>query len=361
MIDCNRTYRSASKRASRVSAPRPTTRARAASGRGSARSCCALAAAVATVLASSGSAAPPAQAGRVLIVRTSEAAPYAQAEAVLKARLAKQGHALQSVLLAEHAKAANAKAPETDVCVAVGTGAAGWLHENLQSKTALVYCMVSDPKGLGLLEDPRASGVSVEVPVAAQFRLMAEALPNARSVGMLYRSDTPASAALLEKARRAAPKGFRLEAIAVDRHKSVADAINALLARNVEIVWTAPDASVYSVPAIRSLLLASIRRKTPVFGFSPACVRAGALLGVGIDPGVQGGQAADVAERILERQRQRRSGEEVEPLAESRRFPPPRFRTAVNLIVARELAVSLPKALIERATDVFGENGEAEK
>ena len=40
------------------------------------------------------------------------------------------------------------------------------------------------------------------------------------------------------------------------------------------------DAAAYDAATVRSLLLASIRRKTPVFGYSPALVRAGALLGV---------------------------------------------------------------------------------
>ena len=52
-------------------------------------------------------------------------------------------------------------------------------------------------------------------------------------------------------------------------------------------------------PACDRSLLARIL-KIPVWGFSTAFVRAGALIGVGVEPRSQGTQAADVLIKLLD-------------------------------------------------------------
>jgi ABC-type uncharacterized transport system substrate-binding protein len=138
----------------------------------------------------------------------------------------------------------------------------------------------------------------------------------------------------------------------VDKHESVAKAIDALLAGGVDVVWTAPDSSVYDVATVRSLLLEAIRSHTPVFGFSPAFVRAGALLGVGIEPAHQGRQAAAIVDLLLKAAAAASSGATTQPRPEQL-CPDPEFQLAVNLIVARELSITLPKSLVTRAVHVF--------
>ena len=51
---------------------------------------------------------------------------------------------------------------------------------------------------------------------------------------------------------------------------------------------------------MRTLLLAGIRKKIPVWGFSTAFVRAGALIGVGVEPRSQGAQAAEILVKLLD-------------------------------------------------------------
>lgn len=302
----------------------------------------------------------PVRAGAVLVVLASDAAPYRQAEAALKADLAKRGHTTQSTGLADLAKNAQS-IPRADAYAAIGTKAAVWLKGHLKPQDKHFHCMVSDPDALGQTTGCHACGVGTNIPFAEQFRLIAEALPNTTSVGVLYQSKADGSRKLLKAIEADLPKGWQLQAVAIDKYESVAKAIDDLLARNVGIVWTLPDASVYNVATVRSLLLAALRRRTPVFGFSPAFVRAGALLGVGIDPDAQGRQAAAVAQLLLEGAVHDGMGKDGKTVAKSDLHPAPQYQVAVNLIVAAKLAIDLPEKLVRRAAFVFRDEQERGK
>lgn len=302
----------------------------------------------AALIAALASPAPAAQAKRVVIVRSGDAAPYRQTQAELKIRLASRKHEARSIALRQFARDPDLAAAGADAFIAIGTKAAVWLNAHLPPKARLTYCMVSDPNGAGLTKGDRACGVSINVPLAAQFALVARALPKARSLGLLYRGKTPKGKALVKQVKNALPKGWRLEAVAVEKYASTAKAIEGLLARDIDVVWTCPDAAIYNVATVRSLLLTAIRQKTPVFGFSPALVRAGALVGVGIDPRAQAAQAAEITHRLL-------AGKTAHPQSRpAARRPAPEFQIAVNLIVARKLSIALPKELVKTANYVFG-------
>ena len=110
-------------------------------------------------------------------------------------------------------------------------------------------------------------------------------------------------------------------------------------------MWTYADASLYNTATVRSLLLAGLRRKVPVFGFSPQFVRAGALLGVGISPTTQGEQAAAIALRLL------RAPSASQPLGHE--VEAPQYQVAVNLIVTEALGLEVPSNLVDHAAFVF--------
>ena len=121
--------------------------------------------------------------------------PTSRRRGALKAKLSSLQIAARSVGLKDMAeKGVDAVlGPDADTAVvAVGRPAALWLHKQLPANVSLAYCMVADPAQIGLTDGPRgARGVSTDVPLANQFSLIAEALPQARTVGMLYRSDSP--------------------------------------------------------------------------------------------------------------------------------------------------------------------------
>ncbi|MCP4592750.1 MAG: hypothetical protein GY842_18600 [bacterium] len=300
----------------------------------------------------------------ITIALSSKAAPYVEAANELKNQLVGAGHTIRTVEIGKATKKSDLKGDSDAMFVAVGTPATTWLKANLPAQSPLVYCMTTDIEKVAKTGAPTAkrkiAGVSTKVPLKVQFGLIAEALPRATTIGVLYRSDKSKSVSLLADVKANLREGWKLHAVAVDKHKSVAKAIDALLAGDVDVVWTAPDSSVYNVATVRSLLLTAIRSRTPVFGFSRGFVRAGALLGVGIKPAHQGRQAAALVELLL------KSAGATSPSATSQPrskqlYPDPEFQLAVNLIVARKLSLTLPKSLISRAVHVFGSEEEGKK
>lgn len=278
-------------------------------------------------------------AGEVVVVVSADLPPYRQAQEALLKGLddARRGRAF----VLDQLSADASTLPTDAVCVvAIGTPAAVWLHAR-QLASPLIYCMVSDPAGAGLHHPPAATGVSTDVAIDDQLRLIADALPQARTIGVLYREHDERSRQLLDQARLILTTGWKLEAVAIDRHDSPAAAIDVLLGHSIDVIWTMPDTAMWTEATVRSLLLTSLRRRVPVFGFSTSFVRAGALFGVGLDPAVQGTQAGALVREVL-------AGKTPMTLA-----VPPLFDICLNLVVAQKLNVTLPAALIERAKHVF--------
>ena len=226
--------------------------------------------------------------------------------------------------------------------VAIGTAAATWLTPRLPADVKLTYCMIADPDGARLTGKKSIHGVDMAVPIPEQFALIGKSTPGCRRLGLLYQSDNATSLALMEQARASLPEGWTIEAVALGEHATVSDALDELLSRHIDMVWTTPDSAVYNSKSVRSLLVKSLRSRTPVFGFSTSFVRSGSLLGVGIDPTAHGAQAGALTHRVLE-------GAKVD----SRRPEPPVFMIAINLTVAARLSIDLPPSVTTHADQVF--------
>ena len=285
----------------------------------------------------------PVFAEEVFAVLSSDAAPYETAAEALKKELNQGGVKVRTYDLKDFDDDVLKKAltDETTRFVAIGSDAAVALHKRVPGSHVLIYCMVADPVGLGLTAGRVSHGVDTLVPLKTQIELIDEALPKAHVLGILYRSDSVESVKLQQAVKAVLPAGWSLEAIAADKSSSMSKAVDTLFERKIDVVWTAPDSSLYDQATVRSLLLASLRRKIPVFGYSLAFVKAGALLGVAIDPQTQGKQAASLLDRV-------RAGKVAAPVVEA-----PEFEIAVNLIVAERISVNLPDKLILRTKQLI--------
>lgn len=281
----------------------------------------------------------PLAAASVVAVLSSDADPYRKSLAELTKGVAGEGHAVRPVLLEQLVPA---DLTDADCVVAVGTAAATAVHARRDLQAPLVYCMVTDSAGTGLDSSTPTSGVEAKVPLAIQLQLIAEALPRARRIGLLH-ADDDAGKALASAVRSALPEGWSMKAVAASSDR-LAEQI-ATVTTGVDLVWTSPDGALYTEATVRALLLNALRRRVPVFGFSLSFVRAGALLGVGIDPGAQGAQAAQLAKEALTLKAANEAPKSIQV--------PPVFQIAVNLVVAEKLGIELPASLVERATHVF--------
>jgi putative ABC transport system substrate-binding protein len=281
-----------------------------------------------------------ASAAEVLVILSEDKSPYRVALDGLAKVLADAGHHATERLL-------DAVTDEADLAryaalVSIGSKASAYLHDHHPAHVPMAFCMVSDPIAAGLTTPPPFTGVATEVPLKTQIALIAEALPNARTLGMLYRGDQDHSREQVTRLRSLLPSDWRLEAIEIDQFSSVAESIDNLFAKPIDVVWTSPDSSIFTEATVRTLLLNALRKRVPVFGFSPAFVRAGGLLGIGINPLSQGAQSATIVLQQLASQ--------SDPVGE---LVPPAFEIEINLIVAHKLSIELPAELVSRATHVY--------
>lgn len=287
-----------------------------------------------------------------IVVLSSETMPHREAAQAYRQQLEQERMDVTTVQFAalddDLLAALLEEGPE--VITAIGTEAAVSLNQRLPAAVPLTYCMVSDPSAAGLTARPNAYGISVDVPLRDQMQVIAQALPHARAVGMLYQSDDARSCGLMQEMQDLLPAGWRLAAVDLNDHLSIADAVSALMRAEIDVVWTAADSAVYDTATVRALLLASVRQKVPVFGFSSGFVRSGALLGVSIDATEQGRHCAQLTLRAV-----CDTGAETE--AEGESFLPhvsaPRYRIEVNRVVAEMLGVDMPESLHAESHHVY--------
>ena len=296
------------------------------------------------------SAASPAPTGppvSITIVLSGPQAPYRELATDLTRRIADEGRVIRTVSLGTFEKDEDEPTTETGertLFVAVGTSAAEWLGKHADDSIPIVYAMVTGIESTGLAERPRTAGVRGEVSLRAQLELVSEALPAARTVGMLFRASDPDSKRLRDQLSAALQEGWALQAVDVGEHASASDAIDALLATRPDVVWTGIDRPLIRDRTISWLLLHALRAKVPVFGYAPPCVERGALLGIGISPSRQARQAAALVQEML-----------AVPADSPRpaRHEDPDFALWINTDAARKLGIDLPPELVARAAHVY--------
>lgn len=180
--------------------------------------------------------------------------------------------------------------------------------------------------------EPDRSGISaifLDQPVSRQIALLAEGLPTWQRLALI---SGPHTRALADQILVAAEGfGFEVMAAQVMSDRELYSAMQRTLSRPAVLI-ALPDREIYNSHTIQNILLTSYRQRSPMIGFSPAYVRAGALLAIYSTPNQIGTQAAAVVIQVL------RGG----PL------PPPRhadhFEVGINPTVARSFGISLDSA-----------------
>jgi putative ABC transport system substrate-binding protein len=274
-----------------------------------------------------------------LVVISREAEPFRKAAQAARDALRERGWVVRIEVLSKRQAAPTG----SEAVVAVGTDAARWAAAHAPSGLPVAYCMVSDSSALRDAAGARMTGIVSEVSVSTQMALLRETLPAARRIGVLYSPNSTRSRRAME-ALQSAGRGLEIEAVSIGEKEEIGSALDRLVQRRVDVVWTIPDSAVYDSGTIKALLQTTLRARIPVFGFSTSVVRAGALVGVGIDPDDQGRQAAIGVDRLA-----------AEGGLPSVREVPAEFEISVNLIVASHLGVVVPESVIRKSTNVFRE------
>jgi len=175
------------------------------------------------------------------------------------------------------------------------------------------------------------SVIYIDQPESRILDLINVALPDVKNVGMLV-SDVAQlrSKSLVSQADN---KSLKLETGHVDTTENIVSVLNSVLDKS-DVLLTLPDPVVLNNKTVQSVLLTAYIHKTPVVSYSPAYVRAGALLAVYSSPTELGRQ---IAEELVD---MNKSGNWSLSKPEFPRY----FSVSVNDRVARSLGISLADA-----------------
>jgi len=221
-----------------------------------------------------------------------------------------------------------------DLVLAIGMGALSRvkaIHD-----IPVVYLMILDPRSI-LSGGRNITGVSMNIPQERQLRTLSKALPDIKTIGLLY--DPERTGYLAKGARNAAREiGLKLVANEVHRSREVPPLIEDMRGK-IDVFWMLPDLTVITPETVEFLLLFSLENKIPILSFSEKYVELGALMSIGIDTFDMGCQAGDMAKAIL-------SGRDVTNVQQ---VDARKAVMWINLKVARKLGITIDEKIIRKA------------
>jgi putative ABC transport system substrate-binding protein len=272
-------------------------------------------------------AVAPAAAGPVVVLRSRAIATYDTAAAAFES--SHPGPVVR-LSLDDRDLSRRIAALEPEAIVAIGLRAALFARDHVP-RTPIVFCAVQEA-ARGELTGAWITGVTIEVPPAVEFAAWRRVAPGVRRVAMFRGARSGPMFARLERA--AADHGLQLVDVPLDDLAQLAPRAREVAPR-VDALWMPADTALAAGEAFQFLLRLSLDQRKPLFVYSDALVRAGAMAAIAPDYAAAGEQAADAVRRI-------QSGERPGdiPVAAVRRT-----RVVVNEATARAVGVELSDTL----------------
>ncbi|NTV11136.1 MAG: hypothetical protein HGA47_10225 [Zoogloea sp.] len=268
---------------------------------------------------------PAAQAaGVVSLILSEDGSAYQEAAEAIRNELRSTGVRVQTVALPLKAESVAGNA----LVIPLGARAAMAVNDT-DPRAPVLYTLLprSTWERLGLRADDtrRHSAVFIDQPPGRQLDLIRLALPDWPRLAILAGRDSDHVGRLLALARS---RGFKTGFETSARESEIYPALQRLLAEPA-VLLAQPDPQVFNSNTISNILLTAYRQRSPVIGFSPAYVKAGALVSLYSTPTQIGAQAGEAARQLLA------TGSLPAPQH------PRRFVVGTNPHVARSLGIPL--------------------
>ena len=210
----------------------------------------------------------------------------------------------------------------------------------------VVFGAIGDPLGAGLVTNMEHPGQNVTgtrsfTPVEPVLDLIHELMPNAKSIGILSNpGEANSRAAVNAMVAAGTQRGYEVIDQNVMASSEIATATIGLVGRT-DVVYIPTDNTV-TAGAETAIKIAN-DNKIPVFSAESAGAKHGALLSIGFDWYEIGRATADIAVRILK-------GEKPGDIpVESAK----KVALRINLATAKKLGVTVPKATVDKAVEVY--------
>lgn len=280
----------------------------------------------------------PAGAAPVCVVSGDKVAAFQEASDTLAVELPRNGIARTEVQFVAGTELQDSCMQDARLVVSLGTEAFRQVISRNSRATVIAGLIPRISFERLLLEAGKKATANVtalylDQPFSRQLDLLHMALPQARRVGVLWGPESVSQQALMNTALLA--HGLELSEGVVGDNVSLISALQSSL-HDADVLLAVADSAVYNSTTVANILLTSYRAKTPVLAFSPAYVKAGALLSVHTNAVQAGTQLAGMAARFLQG---------AVPLSQY----PADFTVTTNDYVARSLGLSLDaKVLTER-------------
>ena len=193
------------------------------------------------------------------------------------------------------------KNAKLDLILAIATPTAQAVA-NIIKDTPILITAVTDPVDAGLVESAERPGTNVTgtndmQPMADQFQLIRDLVPDAATVGIIYNAGETNSVAQVRIAWEIAGKmNLNIVEVTADNSAGVLQAAQSLAGR-VDVIYVPTDNTVVS--AISSVVKVAEENKIPIIAGEENSVFQGALATVGINYYRLGRQTGEMALRIL--------------------------------------------------------------
>lgn len=275
----------------------------------------------------------PARAAQITLVMSEESKAFSEAADALSVELRSAGHRIQPIpfpLRAEDTGALNASA----LIITLGTRAAQAIS-SLAPRSLVLHTLLPrsayDKLPVRVEETRRTSAVFIDQPAGRQIDLLRIALPDWSRVALVVGRDSAELGVRLHASAR--DKRMRPILEQASEESDLYPTLQRVLAEPT-VLLAIPDSALFNNRTISNILLTAYHHRSPVVGFSPAYVKAGALLALYSTPAQVGLQAGEVARQGLA------SGILPPPVA------PRHFRISTNPYVARSLGINLEDASV---------------
>lgn len=190
---------------------------------------------------------------------------------------------------------------DNDLVLAIATPAAQALA-TATVDTPVLFTAVTDPVAAGLVADLAQpdgllTGTSDQSPIDKQVDLIGQALPEAKTVGILYTTSETNSEIQVKEAQKALDAaGYKVVVSGISSSNEVQDATSKLMGQ-VDVVFVPTDNTIASTMALVGEL--SVEKQVPVIGGSTDMVDVGGLLTYGTNYKALGAQTARQAVKLL--------------------------------------------------------------
>jgi len=232
---------------------------------------------------------------------------------------------------------------KTDLLFTLGTEALDLVKDNF-ADVPVIFSFVLNPLqvvGSELIKSPNLRGISMTIPPVEQFKILQQAVPKARRIGVVY--DPSKTGAQVAEAFKSAKKlGMQIVPQAISSSEEAIDAIDRLEG-NVDAIWMVPDTTAITRESMKYVLLFSFRNGLPLIGLSEKYVKNGALFALSFDSEDIGRQAGEIAEKILD-------GKGVDTAGI---YSPRLLKLSINIKTAEKIGLSVPEKLVRMADKVY--------